>query len=258
MIPEIIQRCSDNKIPRGFASQLPVWLTSHTHKPESTYSSFKSSSIHAMISEFIFGAVDSGIHQPPQPQPCRAFKVASSIQYLFPAGAEGVHRALLPLAESDYTGFILASFFIMIAAGMRFKSLDLNLNDVVIYWRELIWRYLIAEFEWHCDFLTGYHVKVLNTIWQYLFLSGGGIGGGGVLVPSYIFILGFEPHVAIPLSNATILGSSLGKNLRFIAFKLIPICLQWNYIWYLVIWNQHWICGFISRGIPSHIYSSTS
>merc|ERR1719233_1741583 len=39
--------------------------------------------------------------------------------------------------------------------------------------------------------------------------SGGGIGGGGILVPLNIFILGFEPHAAIPLSNATILGSAL-------------------------------------------------
>jgi len=41
--------------------------------------------------------------------------------------------------------------------------------------------------------------------------AGGGIGGGGVLVPTYIFILGFKPHLAIPLSNATILGSSLAN-----------------------------------------------
>jgi len=41
--------------------------------------------------------------------------------------------------------------------------------------------------------------------------AGGGIGGGGVLVPTYIFILGFPPHLAIPLSNATILGSSLAN-----------------------------------------------
>jgi len=41
--------------------------------------------------------------------------------------------------------------------------------------------------------------------------AGGGIGGGGVLVPTYIFVLGFSPHLAIPLSNATILGSSLAN-----------------------------------------------
>jgi len=41
--------------------------------------------------------------------------------------------------------------------------------------------------------------------------AGGGIGGGGVLVPTYIFVLGFEPSFAIPLSNATILGGSLAN-----------------------------------------------
>ena len=41
--------------------------------------------------------------------------------------------------------------------------------------------------------------------------AGGGIGGGGILVPTYIFVLGFEPKIAIPLSNATILGSSIAN-----------------------------------------------
>jgi len=41
--------------------------------------------------------------------------------------------------------------------------------------------------------------------------AGGGIGGGGVLVPTYIFVLGFQPEIAIPLSNATILGASLAN-----------------------------------------------
>lgn len=41
--------------------------------------------------------------------------------------------------------------------------------------------------------------------------AGGGIGGGGVLVPTYIFVLGFEPKYAIPLSNCTILGSSISN-----------------------------------------------
>lgn len=69
---------------------------------------------------------------------------------------QGVDRPLFPLGPMDKAGFVLASFFIMIAAG-------------------------------------------------------GGIGGGGVLVPSYIFILGFKPHIAIPLSNVTILGSSIAN-----------------------------------------------
>lgn len=52
--------------------------------------------------------------------------------------------------------------------------------------------------------------------------AGGGIGGGGVLVPTYIFVLGFRPQYAIPLSNATILGSSIA-NLLFNVGKRHPI-----------------------------------
>lgn len=51
--------------------------------------------------------------------------------------------------------------------------------------------------------------------------AGGGIGGGGVLVPTYIFVLGFRPQYAIPLSNATILGSSIA-NLLFNVGKRHP------------------------------------
>jgi len=41
--------------------------------------------------------------------------------------------------------------------------------------------------------------------------AGGGIGGGGVLVPTYIFVLRFSPKYAIPLSNITILGASIAN-----------------------------------------------
>jgi uncharacterized membrane protein YfcA len=39
--------------------------------------------------------------------------------------------------------------------------------------------------------------------------ASGGIGGGGILVPLLIIIFGFNPKYAIPLSNITILGSSI-------------------------------------------------
>ena len=41
--------------------------------------------------------------------------------------------------------------------------------------------------------------------------AGGGIGGGGILVPLYILVLGFSPRRAIPLSNVTILGGSIAN-----------------------------------------------
>jgi len=42
--------------------------------------------------------------------------------------------------------------------------------------------------------------------------AGGGIGGGGILVPIYILILNFSPKHAIPLSNITVFGGSIANN----------------------------------------------
>ncbi|KAL3758600.1 hypothetical protein ACHAWU_008354 [Discostella pseudostelligera] len=44
--------------------------------------------------------------------------------------------------------------------------------------------------------------------------AGGGIGGGGILVPIYILILGFLPKHAIPLSNVTVLGGAVASTLQ--------------------------------------------
>ena len=43
--------------------------------------------------------------------------------------------------------------------------------------------------------------------------AGGGIGGGGILVPIYILILGFSPKHAIPLSNITVLGGAVANTI---------------------------------------------
>lgn len=43
--------------------------------------------------------------------------------------------------------------------------------------------------------------------------AGGGIGGGGVLVPIYILVMRFSPKHAIPLSNVTILGGALANTI---------------------------------------------
>jgi hypothetical protein len=44
--------------------------------------------------------------------------------------------------------------------------------------------------------------------------AGGGIGGGGMLVPIYILVLGFMPKHAIPLSNVTVFGGAVANTLR--------------------------------------------
>lgn len=43
--------------------------------------------------------------------------------------------------------------------------------------------------------------------------AGGGIGGGGILVPIYILILGFSSKQAIPLSNVTVFGGAVANTL---------------------------------------------
>jgi len=43
--------------------------------------------------------------------------------------------------------------------------------------------------------------------------AGGGIGGGGILVPIYILVMKFSPKHAIPLSNVTIFGGAVANNL---------------------------------------------
>ena len=43
--------------------------------------------------------------------------------------------------------------------------------------------------------------------------AGGGIGGGGILVPLYILVMGFSPKHAIPLSNVTVLGGAVANTM---------------------------------------------
>jgi uncharacterized membrane protein YfcA len=44
-----------------------------------------------------------------------------------------------------------------------------------------------------------------------LVAAGGGIGGGGILVPIYILVMGFTPKHAIPLSNITVFGGAIAN-----------------------------------------------
>mmetsp|Transcript_60 Transcript_60/g.118 ORF Transcript_60/g.118 Transcript_60/m.118 type:complete len:577 (-) Transcript_60:10-1740(-) len=44
--------------------------------------------------------------------------------------------------------------------------------------------------------------------------AGGGIGGGGILVPIYILIFGFLPKHAIPLSNVAVFGGAIANTMR--------------------------------------------
>jgi uncharacterized membrane protein YfcA len=43
--------------------------------------------------------------------------------------------------------------------------------------------------------------------------AGGGIGGGGLLVPIYVLVMGFSPKHAIPLSNITVFGGAVANTI---------------------------------------------
>ena len=59
------------------------------------------------------------------------------------------------------------------------------------------------------DFI-GFFLAALGLI----LAAGGGIGGGGILVPIYILVLGFMPKHAIPLSNVTVFGGAVANTIR--------------------------------------------
>mmetsp|Transcript_13011 Transcript_13011/g.19628 ORF Transcript_13011/g.19628 Transcript_13011/m.19628 type:complete len:493 (+) Transcript_13011:103-1581(+) len=70
----------------------------------------------------------------------------------------------------------------------------------------------LEEFQHHKDLFPLDSNDIIGTILCVIGLmiaASGGIGGGGILVPLLILIFGFSPKMAIPLSNFTILGSSL-------------------------------------------------
>jgi len=70
----------------------------------------------------------------------------------------------------------------------------------------------LSEIGQHKDLLPLDSSDVWGTVFVGLGLlvaASGGVGGGGILVPLLIGVFGFHPKYAIPLSNFTIVGSSI-------------------------------------------------
>lgn len=90
-----------------------------------------------------------------------------------------------------------------------------------------------------------------------LVAAGGGIGGGGILVPLFMIILGFRPKHAIALSNLTIFGGSIA-NVAFNLQKTRPngkSMIDWDII---VIMEPSTIVGavigsFMSKYLPDFV-----
>jgi uncharacterized membrane protein YfcA len=87
--------------------------------------------------------------------------------------------------------------------------------------------------------------------------AGGGIGGGGILVPLYMILLAFRPKHAIALSNFTILGGSIA-NCYFNVSKTLPngrSLIDWDII---VMMEPSTIAGavlgsFASKYLPDFV-----
>lgn len=90
-----------------------------------------------------------------------------------------------------------------------------------------------------------------------LVASGGGIGGGGIIVPLYMLVLGFRPKHAIALSNLTIFGGSIA-NSAFNIWKKLPDgrpTIDWDII---VMMEPSTIAGavigsFMSKCLPDFV-----
>jgi len=55
------------------------------------------------------------------------------------------------------------------------------------------------------------YAGVVCAVLGLMVAAGGGIGGGGILVPIYILVMGFSPKHAIPLSNVTVFGGAVAN-----------------------------------------------
>jgi len=87
--------------------------------------------------------------------------------------------------------------------------------------------------------------------------AGGGIGGGGILVPLFMLITRFDPKSAIALSNFTILGGSI-SNIMFNIRKVTSdnrLLIDWDVI---VMMEPSTIAGavigsFLSKYLPDFV-----
>jgi uncharacterized membrane protein YfcA len=116
----------------------------------------------------------------------------------------------------DYLLVLFLVLFLLVYFTLS-TSLELNLipssspSDLLDSLSPSIRRFL-SEYQYHKDLFPLSNRDILGTVLCIVGLmiaASGGIGGGGILVPLLILVFGFSPKLAIPLSNFTILGSSL-------------------------------------------------
>lgn len=115
-------------------------------------------------------------------------------------------------------------------------------------------------FAYHKDLLPLAYIDYVTIACSALALviaAGGGIGGGGILVPLYMILFKFRPKHAIALSNFTILGGSI-SNTVFNVQKTLPDgrgLIDWDII---VMMEPSTIAGavlgsFASKYLPDFV-----
>eukprot|EP00611_Tribonema_gayanum_P011064 TRINITY_DN21199_c0_g1_i1.p1 TRINITY_DN21199_c0_g1~~TRINITY_DN21199_c0_g1_i1.p1 ORF type:complete len:524 (+),score=113.26 TRINITY_DN21199_c0_g1_i1:90-1661(+) len=88
--------------------------------------------------------------------------------------------------------------------------------------------------------------------------AGGGIGGGGILVPIFVLIMRFHPKYAIPLSNITIFGGAI-TNVALNLSKRHPLADRPLVDWDLILVMEPLTIGgalvgsFINKVLPEEI-----
>ncbi|KAL7449155.1 hypothetical protein ACHAWC_001245 [Mediolabrus comicus] len=88
-------------------------------------------------------------------------------------------------------------------------SLQHDNNDIMMHHRQLKSKHHKPLYPMDKTDITGFFFATLGL----MIAAGGGIGGGGVLVPIYILIMKFSPKHAIPLSNITVFGGAVANTI---------------------------------------------
>lgn len=121
----------------------------------------------------------------------------------------------LLIRRSSPTDVIRPQFatFAIISSGLLILSvifIELNYSESSIVSHRIL--ETVGHHTKHKDIFPLDQSDVIGTVLVGLGLmiaASGGVGGGGILVPLLIIVYGFHPKNAIPLSNFTILGSSI-------------------------------------------------
>eukprot|EP01062_Namystynia_karyoxenos_P023445 TRINITY_DN1905_c0_g1_i3.p1 TRINITY_DN1905_c0_g1~~TRINITY_DN1905_c0_g1_i3.p1 ORF type:complete len:611 (+),score=201.38 TRINITY_DN1905_c0_g1_i3:82-1833(+) len=136
-------------------------------------------------------------------------KVYARIQHLVKdcGDTEAVEKGrLFPLRLAFFCMLCTAVVLGSIIAAWSFATADSRVpvgppnHTVVFEGHKDLWP--LGEADW-----IGFPISAI----ALMLAAGGGIGGGGIIVPIYILVLGFEDKRAIPLSNLTILGGSIAN-----------------------------------------------